>query len=205
MNKQKILIVTTVPITFRTILCDQPRFLATYFDIALATSNDEGWQEIVSREGVAVYPVAMSRGISPLFDLLSIWAMIRVIRKFRPDLIHSYTPKAGLVAMLSGWLCSVPVRIHTFTGLIFPSQSGIKQKVLRWVDSLICALATEVVPEGEGVKRDLQAFGVTGKSLDVIGYGNIAGVDTKFYSRDADEVAMNATTLRRSLRITDGR
>lgn len=82
--------------------------------------------------------------------------MTRLIRRLRPDAVHSYTPKADLVAMTAAAFCRVPVRIHTFTGLIFPASSGLKRTALKWADRLTAFCATRVISEGEGVKRDLE-------------------------------------------------
>jgi len=87
--------------------------------------------------------------------------------------------------MLSAWICGVPVRVHTFTGLIFPSQTGLKKRLLIWIDRLICFCATKVVPEGKGVKMDLCRHRITWKPLEVIGSGNVAGVDIEYFSREA--------------------
>jgi glycosyltransferase involved in cell wall biosynthesis len=200
---KRILVATTVPITLATILRDQPRRLNASFDVALATSPDPGWRDVAEREGVPVFAVPMHRGISPLRDIASISAMVRAILQHRPEIVHSYTPKAGLVAMAAAWLCRVPVRIHTFTGLIFPTSKGFRRWILVNVDRLICALATHVVPEGKGVQGDLQRFGVTRKPLQVIGHGNIAGVDTEFFSRSASGVQESSASLRARLGIGD--
>jgi glycosyltransferase involved in cell wall biosynthesis len=143
----------------------------------------------------------MTRGINVFKDIVSIIEMIGLLKKIRPNLIHSYTPKAGLVAMFSAWFCRIPVRIHTFTGLIFPSTRGLKKKTLIWVDRLICACATHIIPEGLGVRKDLENFRITRKPLLVIGYGNIAGVDTAYFSPMASGVLESATELRRKLAI----
>lgn len=200
-NKHRLLIVTTVPETLSTILRSQPRFLSAYFSVSLATSPGHNFEKVVKNEGVETHSVAMRRGISPIFDFLSILKMILLLLKFRPTIIHSYTPKAGLVSMLAGCVCRVPIRIHTFTGLIFPTQTGFKQRVLIWIDRLICACATRIVPEGEGVKGDLYKFKITTKKLQVIGYGNIAGVDTDYFSPDITDVSLRSLNLRNELKI----
>ena len=153
----KIVLVTTVPDTFASILIGQPNYLAKHFDISLVTSPGPLVARVEENEGLSVRTVPMERGINPFKDLVSIWHMWRTLRRLRPDIVHSYTPKAGLVTMVSAWLCGVPVRVHTFTGLIFPTATGVKQKILIWVDRLICACATHIVPEGLGVQRDLEA------------------------------------------------
>lgn len=201
MAKKNIVLCTTVPETLDLILRRQPHFLNQHFDVSLVTSPAVGVNKIASREGVAVHPVPMKRGIKPAYDLYSLFCMALALRKIRADLIHSYTPKAGLIAMLTGWLCRVPVRVHTFTGLIFPTTHGFKKKLLIWVDCLICACATHVVPEGLGVKNDLKHFRITGKTLNVIGHGNIAGVDTTYYSAIAEGIDAAASDLKVRLAI----
>jgi glycosyltransferase involved in cell wall biosynthesis len=139
--------------------------------------------------------VPMVRGIDLVADVRSVVRMARLIRRLRPDAVHSYTPKAGLVAMTAAAFCRVPVRIHTFTGLIFPVSSGLKRAVLKWADRLTAFCATRVIPEGEGVRRDLERFGITRKPLNVIGHGNIAGVDTSHFTLNAEDVKSAAQLL----------
>lgn len=201
MAKKNIILCTTVPETLNLILRQQPHFLNQHFDVSLVSSPAEGLSEIAVRQGVEVHPVPMKRGINPLYDLYSLFCMALTLRRIRPDLIHSYTPKAGLIAMLTGWLCRVPVRVHTFTGLIFPTSHGFKQKLLIWIDRLICACATHIVPEGLGVKNDLKRFRITGKPLHVVGHGNIAGVDTTHFSAIAMGIDAAASDLKARLSI----
>lgn len=115
--------------------------------------------------------------------------MIQVFRKERPDMVHSITPKAGLVSMLAAWLTRVPVRMHTFTGLVFPTSTGLKRRVLILMDKLICACATYVNPEGQGVADDLKRFRVTKKPLHIIANGNIRGIDMEHYDRTPEVMA----------------
>ena len=92
------------------------------------------------------------------------------------------TPKAGLITMMAAWLARVPVRIHTFTGLVFPTATGLKRRILMATDRLTCACATHIIPEGEGVKNDLLNNGITHKPIRVLGHGNVRGIDLDFYS-----------------------
>jgi glycosyltransferase involved in cell wall biosynthesis len=196
-----LMLVTTVPLTLTAILKKQPAFLSTFFKTTLVTSPSADVEEIVREEGVPVYTIPMWRGISPLRDLCSMYAMIALILRLRPTVIHSYTPKAGLVAMLSACLLRVPIRVHTFTGLVFPTESGLKRRVLMLVDRLICACATHVIPEGAGVKRDLINGNITRKNLELIGNGNIAGIDIDYFSRQSSAVGQAGEMLRHRLQI----
>lgn len=180
---KKLFICTTVPITLKSILNGQPKALSKYYDISLISSSKNELSIVGFQEGVPTYSVPMERGVSLFKDLSSLWNMVKLLQKTKPAAVHSYTPKAGLITMVAGFICRVPVRVHTFTGLIFPTSTGCKKKILIWMDRLICACATTVVPEGIGVKNDLIHYCITHKPLKLIGNGNIAGVDTSFFDK----------------------
>ena len=181
--KKRLVIVTTVPETLATILKGQPSWLSQYFDVSCITSPD-GIDTVQESESVPVYPLAMTRGISPMRDIISILKMWRLLVTLKPDIVHSYTPKAGLVAMTAAYLAGVTTRVHTFTGLIFPTSKGLRKRLVLAADRLISSAATHVVPEGEGVKNDLYEYEVTKKTINVIGHGNIAGVDLDYFKPD---------------------
>lgn len=145
--------------------------------------------------GVKCIEVSMERHISLSKDIVSLWKLIKVFRKEKPDIVHSMTPKAGMLCMLAAWICRVSVRIHTFTGLVWPTASGLKRKILMATDWLTCACATHVIPEGEGVKTDLLSHGITHKPLKVLGYGNVRGIDLEHYAR-TEEVMRKADKIR---------
>lgn len=199
--KTKILIVTTTSETLTLILKGQPAYLNQSFSVYLATSNRKLFSAIQNTEGILPFHVAMYRGINPLYDIYSIISMIWVLLRIRPHVVHSYTPKAGLIAMISAFLCGIPVRIHTFTGLIFPTATGLKQRLLKCIDKLICILATRIIPEGNGVRNELVLNKITEKKLEVIGNGNIAGIDTAFFSKDNIEVKREANKLKLELNL----
>lgn len=203
MEKKKILIVTTTAMTIATILKGQPKYLNENLNVSIAAAGKEYFPDVELNESIRPHYVPMTRGINPLFDIYSLFIMIRLLLNFQPDLIHSYTPKAGLISMLAAWICRVPIRIHTFTGLIFPSQSGYKKKILKLVDMLICACATVVIPEGEGVKNELLVNNVTQKKLSVLGKGNIAGIDTEYFSRESQDVIASANELKDQLKLNN--
>ena len=147
------------------------------YEVVILSSPGPEMDEVKKRYGVKTIAVPMERHISLKHDLVSLWRMIQVFRKEKPDMVHSMTPKAGLLCMMAGWLTRVPVRVHTFTGLVFPTSTGLKRRILMLTDSITCWCATHVIPEGEGVKADLRNHGITHKPLKILGYGNVMGVD----------------------------
>lgn len=179
----KIIRTTTVPSSLVTLCKDMLRPLSEYYEVVALSSPGEELETVAKREGVRVIAVPMERHISFLKDIKSLLSLICVFRKEKPTMVHSMTPKAGMLCMLAAWLTRVPVRVHTFTGLVFPTSTGVKRKILMATDWITCACATHIIPEGEGVKFDLLNHGITKKSLKVLGYGNVKGVDMDYYSR----------------------
>lgn len=167
------------------------------YEVVAVSSSGPALDEVAAREGVRTYAVPMERHIAPLADLRSLWRLVRVLRRERPDMIHSMTPKAGLLSMMAGWLTRVPVRVHTFTGLVFPTATGLKRRLLMATDWLTCACATHVVPEGQGVLADLRNNGITRKPMHVLGHGNVRGIDLACFDPELAEVQRAAEPLRR--------
>lgn len=198
MSKPQLMIVSTVPDTFKSVLKDQPQFLAQHFDVSILCGPPETPETAYDPIEVQAFEVKIRRAPDIIADLVSIWRVWRVMRQVRPDIVHSFSPKGGLVGMVAARLAGVPVRIHTFTGLIFPTSRGLKRQILEWVDSLIAWSATHVVPEGAGVRHDLQANRITRKPLPLINNGNIAGVDLEHFDSKNSAVLAKAIEQRKT-------
>jgi len=196
-RKEKILRACTVPQSIGFVVGMIPDLTKEY-EVGLLSSPGEEWA-MLDKYGDAVkrLEVPMERHISPLRDLRSLWRLVRVFRRERPDMVHSMTPKAGLLCMLAAWITRVPVRVHMFTGLVFPTATGVKRRILMATDRLTCACATHVLPEGEGVKRDLLDNGITRKPIKVLGYGNCRGIDLDRFDPTLPEIQAEAAKLRK--------
>lgn len=177
--------------------------LAKEYELCVLASPGEHW-DVLDKYGDAVrrIEVPMERHISPFRDFKSLLKLIRVFRREKPDMVHSMTPKAGLLCMMSAWITRVPVRVHTFTGLVFPTAKGLTQKILIFTDRITCACATHIIPEGEGVKRDLTNYRITHKPLRVLGHGNIRGIDLARFDPMLPEVQAEAEKIRKPGRFT---
>lgn len=175
--KKKIIRATTVPISLNVFCNGMLKELSEKYEVVAVSSPGEGLDEVAKREGVRTIAVPMERHISIFKDFMSLVKMIGVFRKEKPYMVHSMTPKAGLICMVAAWLTRVPVRVHTFTGLVWPTETGMKRKILMTTDRILCACATHVIPEGQGVLNDLRNGSITKKPMKVLGYGNVKGVD----------------------------
>ena len=200
-QKKKIIRATTIPLSLDIFCKDMLKELSSQYDILAVSSPGEELDRVAAREGVAIAKVAMQRHIAPFHDFISLLKLIRLFYREKPWIVHSMTPKAGLLCMIAAKLCRVPHRIHTFTGLIWPTASGLKRKILIATDKLLCSCATIIIPEGNGVKQDLLSARITSKPLNVLANGNVRGIDLNHY-RLSDEVVQQAKGLRKDNTIT---
>ena len=189
MNRPKIIRTCTVPMSviFVTGMLSD---LQKRYEVVLLSSPGHELDEAEENFGVRGVRVPMERHISFGRDFFSLCRLVYVFLREKPAMVHSMTPKAGLLCMIAAWLTRVPVRVHTFTGLVFPTATGFKRKILMLTDKLTCACATHVIPEGEGVKNDLLGNGITKKPMKVLGYGNVRGIDMVRYDRRHEVMAL---------------
>lgn len=181
--KEKLIRVSTIPVSLSGLLTGQLKFMSNHFEVIGVSSNGMNQLDKVRKqEGVKTIPVEMCRQIAPLKDLKSLCKLYLVFKKEKPFIVHSITPKAGLLTMIAAKLAGVPHRLHTFTGLIFPTKTGLFQKILIFTDRLLCYCATKIYPEGEGVKTNLIAYKITSKPLKIIGNGNVNGININYFS-----------------------
>jgi glycosyltransferase involved in cell wall biosynthesis len=181
----KLIRITTVPQSLDILLRGQLAFLSTYYDVIGVSSGSDTLDKVALREGVRTIVVDMERQISIHKDIVSLWRLYRLFKKEKPLIVHSITPKAGLLSMMASRLARVPIRMHTFTGLIFPTRTGIMQNILILMDRLLCRCATNVYPEGQGVKADLIRHKITRKPLKILANGNVNGIDLPHFAPDA--------------------
>lgn len=181
MNKKKIIRAVTVDqsLGFVEPLLDS---LLIKYEVQLLSSPGEKIVSLSNQYNIKRHCINIERHISLINDVKSLFRIIKVFRKEKPYMVHSMTPKAGMLCMLAAWITRVPRRVHTFTGLVWPTSTGLKRRILMATDWLTCACTTHIIPEGRGVMNDLQNH-ITKKPMKVLGYGNVRGVDMEKFSR----------------------
>lgn len=183
----KIIRVTTVPISFKVLLKDQLKFMSRHYEIVAVSSEGKELSDVAHDEGVRTVPLNMSRQFTPLRDLVSLMKMILLFRKESPDIVHSHTPKAGIVAMLAAFLCNVPNRLHTVAGLPVMNKVGLTKIILLAVEWLTCKCATKIYPNSKGLEAFLtDIVNVPSNKLKVLGSGSSNGVDTRYFNLTPD-------------------
>src|SRR5690554_475701 len=203
MNNPKLIRITTVPVSLKTLLKGQHRFMSEKgFEVVGVSSKGQELQDVQNDENIRVIALEMNRTISPLKDLKSLWNFYRLCMREKPLIMHSHTPKAGIVGMLGAKLAGVPIRLHTVAGLPLMEATGIKRKVLDFVEKLTYSSATKVYPNSKGLYDFILENNYTTKNkLKVIGNGSSNGIDTSLFSPDGiTEEAKN--TLRTKLNLS---
>ena len=198
---KKIIRTSTIALSLDYLLKGQLEFLNTTYEVVAVSGQDQHLENVAQREGVRTVNLPMQRAISPCKDLVSLWKLYWLFKREKPAVVHSITPKAGLLSMLAAKMAGVPVRMHTFTGLIFPSKTGLLQTILIAMDRLLCWAATTIIPEGQGVKNDLVSYQITTKPLRVLANGNVNGIDTAYFDQTLFSDSANQT-LQEQLKIS---
>ncbi len=186
MSKPKLIRITTVPISLKTLLKGQPRFMsANGFSVLGVSSEGQELQDVRVEEQIPVIAIQMTRTISLVKDLKSLWRFYKLCKKEKPTIVHSHTPKAGIVGMLGAKLAGVPIRLHTVAGMPLMEASGIKRVILDLVEKLTYAAAIRVYPNSKKLYDFILKEGYTKKKkLKVISNGSSNGIDTNFFCRE---------------------
>lgn len=179
--KIKLIRCSTISLTLSSFVETSIKHLMSRYDLVLLSSPDQNLEKLGLKFNIKTIGVLMQRRMSPIQDLRSLLNLIKVFHKEKPYMVHSMTPKAGLLCMLAAWITRVPRRVHTFTGLVWPTATGLSRKILMATDWLTCACATHIIPEGKGVMNDLQH--ISHKPMKVLGYGNVRGVDMDYWRK----------------------
>ena len=179
----KLLRVVTVDMSLRWMLAGQLMYLnENGLEVVGVAANTGLMDQVRKTEGIRCIDLPMRREIAPVQDLQSLWGMIKLFRRERPEIVHANTPKGSLLAMMAAWFCRVPVRVYTVTGLRFETATGMLRTILKTMERVTCRCATAVVPEGDDVKSMLIREGICKRPLDKIHNGNINGLDLEYYS-----------------------
>jgi glycosyltransferase involved in cell wall biosynthesis len=108
--------------------------------------NEGDMRYLADQRGVNVTVVpSLGREISPLRDLLTIFTLWRIIRREKPDVVHTHTAKAGFVGRIAAWLARVPVIVHTYHGHVFSGYFGKRKTQLYIFLERLCARLTNVI------------------------------------------------------------
>ena len=177
---KKLVIVTTVPLSFSTLTKGQPKYLKEFFNVSLVTSKGEANKEISTYEGVDVIEINMTRQITPLQDIKSLLKLYYYFRQNRVEIVYSFTPKAGLLSMIASFLARVPKRVHNIVGMPLMEATGNKKRLLKFIERTTYFFSTNLFCNSYGLKEYIEK-NLTKKKIRVIANGSINGVDINYF------------------------
>jgi glycosyltransferase involved in cell wall biosynthesis len=182
-SKNKLIRITTVPISLEKLLENQLLFMKTHFEVTAISSDKPNLERVGQLQEVPVYHVEMTRQITPFQDLESVWKLYKYFRREKPFIVHTHTPKAGTLGMLAAKFAGVPNRLHTIAGLPLLEATGNKRKLLNFVEKITYACATKIYPNSF-ILRDIiieEQF-CKSENLKVIGNGSSNGINTSYFN-----------------------
>lgn len=184
MHSVKLIRITTIPLSLEKLLEGQLRFMNDYFEVTAISSEKQRLKKYGEREGVATFFLPLTRKITPIKDIVSVFKLYKFLVKEQPSIVHTHTPKAGIVGMMAAFFARVPLRLHTVAGLPLMEAKGVKRKVLTLVEKLTYLFATHVYPNSKGLNDIILSKNFTSsKKLKIIANGSTNGIDTTHFSK----------------------
>ena len=181
---KKLIRITTIPLSLEKLLEDQGRYFKTHYNITFVAANVQKLEVVAEQQGVDHFPLEMTRKITPLQDLFCLIRLYYFLRKEKPLIVHTHTPKAGIIGMLASCLAGVPIRLHTIAGLPLMEARGLKRSLLLAIEKLCYYCATKVYPNSKGLLSFVLEKRLAPKEkLKIIGKGSSNGIDTDYFSK----------------------
>ncbi|MGM0933347.1 MAG: glycosyltransferase family 4 protein [Bacteroidota bacterium] len=179
---KKLIRITTIPLSLEKLLEGQLSYMNEFYEVTAVSAEKERLERYGRDNGVNTFWVEMTRAITPLMDAKAVWKLYNFFKKEKPLIVHTHTPKAGIVGMLAAKLAGVPLRLHTVAGLPLMETTGNKRKLLDFVEKLTYKFATRVYPNSRGLKEIILKEGFADEEkLKVLGKGSSNGIDTDYF------------------------
>ena len=179
---KKLIRITTIPLSLEKLLEGQLTYMNQYYEVTAVAAEKERLEKYGEKNKVNTFWVEMTRAITPVQDIKAVWKLYNFFKKEKPEIVHTHTPKAGIVGMLAAKLAGVPLRLHTVAGLPRMETTGTKRKILDQVEKFTYKLATKVYPNSRGLKDIILKEGfVIEDKLKVLGKGSSNGIDTRYF------------------------
>jgi len=183
---KKVCFVVAAEITVKAFLLDHIRAMEPYFAVSVVANSGDA--DFMKPFGITVpmISVGIERKISPFADLKALLALYWLFRREKFDVVHSVTPKAGLLSMIAARFAGTPVRIHIFTGQVWATKRGFARWLLKFMDKILATCATHILVDSPSQRNFLIGQGVVSpEKSGVIAEGSICGVDAERFTPNA--------------------
>jgi glycosyltransferase involved in cell wall biosynthesis len=202
--KKKLIRITTIPISLKTLLKGQLKYMSQYYEILAISSDGDCFETMTQEQEIRGVRINMTRKISPLSDFVALIRLIFLFIRERPFIVHTHTPKAGTLGQIAAWIARVPHRLHTVAGLPLLETKGCKRLLLTFVEKITYGCATRIFPNSFGLKEIILLNKYAPKrKLEVLCNGSSNGIDTFFFSMNQIGDQGNQIKTRLNIRPSD--
>jgi len=191
---KKICFVTAFPLNLRWFMSNHMLRLAESYDVTAVA--DFSKEDLAGNwfPGVRLVPIPIERKINLKTDLSALIALWRFFRSEHFDVVHSITPKGGLLAMTGARFAGVPHRIHCFTGQVWVTRRGMGRVLLKIADRIIASNANHMLTDSVSQSQFLELEKIVSPGqVRVLGSGSISGVDLDQFQPN-EEIRKNIRT-----------
>ena len=156
-----------------------PQRFSTVLVTGYCDENESDYLDEVARDVVAIRIPGLGRSVSPLKDLSAFFLLIKQIRKFKPDVIHTHTAKAGVLGRLAGLIARPQAaRVHTFHGHLLQGYfSSGKTRLVIGLEKVLGLITHRFIAIGDAVKNDLVQAGIAKVSKFEVIYPGLQELD----------------------------
>jgi glycosyltransferase involved in cell wall biosynthesis len=191
--------ITTLPQTAASFLQGQLAWLSRHgYEVTLVSSPGSQLAEFAHDEGIDWHELPMTRQITPRHDVQSVRQLARFLHQRNPQIVHSHTPKAGMVGMMAAQLAGVPVKVHQLHGLRFETARRGRRWLLKQTERLTCRLASRVICVSPSLQRmAIDQRIVSARQSTVLCHGSVNGLDVDVFMGREDLTRLGAATRRR--------
>ncbi len=176
------------------------RLIAAGFVVAVVCPEGHKRDTSDCIPGCTYFHVALRRSASPLADMSGVRSICKLLRQWKPDVVHAHTPKASLLACLAARICGCPIRLHTVHGLRSTTLRGPKRVLVSAMERFTCSLSTQCFAVSNSLRNEVLAKNyASAEKISVIGNGSCAGIDTRYF--EVSRHQGKADTFRESYNI----
>lgn len=155
----------------------QPHLKKLGYEVSVDSSPGKEIDTFAEMEKVNIKQIKMACEISPLSDIISLIKVIRYLLKYRPHIVNTGTPKAGLLLSVAAWLTRVPIRVYTVRGLKLETASGYKRKILLFTERIACLCSHRIIAVSESLRKRIIELKLAPKEkIVVLGSGSSNGI-----------------------------
>ena len=182
---KKLIRITTVPVSLEKLLNGQWEFFKKHYNLTAVSADGQELKKFGESIQIRTFGIPLTRKITFFSDLKALLTLYFFFRKEKPLIVHTQTPKAGLIGMLAAFLARVPIRMHDVVGLPLMEKRGFKYYLLYFVEKVVYTCAHRIYPNSFGLKKYMIDTKLASNTkMKVLANGSSNGVDVSHFSKE---------------------